>query len=119
MDNTEIGNKGEDIACTYLSKLGYKIIERNYRIRGGEVDIIAIDHEQIVFVEVKARYSHKYGLPRESITYWKIKALMKSSLFYLQGKNWLHKSYRLDFVGIDFSKTREHPEIELIKNITQ
>lgn len=118
MDNTKVGNKGEDLACKYLQNRGYTILERNFRIRGGEIDIIAKDRDQIVFVEVKARYSHEYGLPRESITYFKLKALQKSALFYLQKKGWLDKSYRFDFVGIDFASSKENPEIELIQNIT-
>lgn len=118
MDNKKTGNKGEDLACNYLQKHGYKILERNFRIRGGEIDIIAKDGDQIVFVEVKARYSHEYGLPREAITPWKIKALIKSAMFYLLKKGWIYKSYRLDFVGIDYINSKDYPEIELIKNIT-
>lgn len=118
MNNTRVGNHGEDLACKYLEKLSYKILERNFRIRGGEIDIIAKDEAEIVFIEVKARYSHEYGLPRESITPWKIKAVVKSAMFYLQRRGWLNKSYRIDFVGIDFTKSKENPEIELIKNIT-
>ena len=75
MPNRTIGNYGEELACQYLKKQGYKILERNYRIRGGEVDIVARDQDYLVFVEVKARYFHEYGLPSESITPWKIKAL--------------------------------------------
>src|SRR5688572_24696728 len=78
------GNIGEDLACNYLLKLGYKIIGRNFRIRGGEIDIVASDKEILVFVEVKARFNHKFGLPIESITPWKLKALQKSALFYIQ-----------------------------------
>lgn len=118
MDNTKTGNQGEDLACKFLESKGYKILERNFRIRGGEIDIVAQEKQEIVFVEVKARYSREYGGPAEAITPWKIKAMLKSALFYLQNKNWLSKGYRLDFVGIDFAKSKENPEIELIQNIT-
>lgn len=118
MSNTAIGNKGEEVACQYLKKQGYKILERNYRIRGGEVDIVARDSETLVFIEVKTRWSHEYGLPAESMTSWKIKALLKTAKFYIQKINWGNKEYRLDFVGIDFADNPEKPEIELIKNIT-
>lgn len=117
MTTITVGNKGEDIACNYLKKLGFKIIERNFRIRGGEIDIIAKDGEFLVFVEVKTRYSEEYGLPIESITPWKIKFLLKSALFYIQKIKWGDKPYRLDAVLIDF--TTQNPQIELIKNITQ
>ena len=118
MDNTKIGSKGEDLACKYLQRHGYKILERNYRIRGGEIDIVAREKETLVFVEVKTRYSHEYGLPEESITPWKIKALLKTARFYIQKIKWGEKEYRLDFVSVDFADSRENPKIEIIKNIT-
>lgn len=118
MDNTFTGNKGEEIACQYLKKQGYQIIERNFRIRGGEIDIVAQDGQYLVFVEVKTRYSHEYGLPVESITPWKIKYLKKTAQFYLQKIDYGDGPYRLDFVGIDFANQPENPEIEIIQNIT-
>lgn len=128
MDNTGTGNKGEDIACWYLKKQGYKILERNYRIRGGEIDIVARDKDFLVFVEVKTRYSHEYGSPAEAMTPWKIKYLLKTARFYLQKIGWGDGPYRLDFVSVDFADEkqsfpgklgRENPQIELIKNITE
>ncbi len=130
MSNTDAGNKGEEIACQYLKKLGFKILERNYRIRGGEIDIVAKDKDALVFIEVKTRYSHEYGMPAESMTPWKIQYLLKTAKFYVQKIGWGDKEYRLDFVGVDFSGDPEDPKmskaflsanapkIELIKNIT-
>lgn len=114
----KVGDFGEEIAVKYLKKLGYRIIERNYQIRGGEIDIIAKDREYLVFIEVKARYNHKFGLPIESITPWKIKALNKSALFYIQKIRWGDRPYRFDLVSLDFLKDADQPEIELIKNFT-
>ena len=125
MSNTDIGNKGEDLACQILKKNGYKIIERNYRIRGGEIDIVAKDKDTLVFVEVKTRWSHEYGLPSESMTPWKIRSLLKTARFYVQKINWGDKEYRLDFVSVDFTcpdssgaDSRDNPKLELIRNIT-
>ncbi|MFH0936853.1 MAG: YraN family protein [Candidatus Daviesbacteria bacterium] len=118
MNNKSVGDKGEYLACKYLEKLGYKILDRNYRIRGGEIDIVAKDQDYLVFVEVKTRYSHKYGLPAESITPWKIKFLLKTAQFYLQKIKWEDGPYRLDFISIDFADNLNTPKIELIKNIT-
>lgn len=125
MDNTKAGDRGEELACQYLKKNGYKILERNYRIRGGEIDIVAKDGDCLVFVEVKTRYSHDFGLPTESMTPWKIKALLKTARFYVQKINWGEREYRLDFVGVDFvdppapqAEPAGGPKIELIKNIT-
>src|SRR3989338_2791101 len=118
MSKTQSGNYGESLAVNFLKKRGYKILERNYRIRGGEIDIVAREGELLVFVEVKARWSHEYGLPSESITYWKIKALLKTAAFYCVKINWKDRPYRIDLVSIDFANSKDNPEIELIKNIT-
>ena len=112
------GRHGEDLACEYLKGIGYKILARNYRIRGGEIDIVAKDGEYLVFVEVKSRWSHEYGLPVESMTSWKIKALLKTALFYVQKISWGEGPYRLDFVSVDFADDPQKPKIELIKDIT-
>lgn len=117
MTNLDTGNYGEDLACRYLKQLGYQILERNFRIRGGEVDIVAKDKDYLVFVEVKARFNHKYGTPLESITPWKIKALIKTALFYVVKHKWGNKPYRIDVVSIDLID-KENPKIELVKNIT-
>lgn len=118
MSNKQTGNYGETLACKFLIKQGYEILERNFRIRGGEIDIVAKDKDYLVFVEVKARYSHEYGLPVEAITPWKIKALLRSALFYIQKIKWENGPYRLDMISVDFADSKENPTIELIKNIT-
>lgn len=118
MTTTITGNYGEDLAVNFLKEQGYKILERNYRIRGGEIDIVCMDGDYLVFVEVKARYSDEYGLPSESMTPWKIKYLLKTAQFYLMDIDWGDKPYRLDFVSIDFLEDKDNPKIELYKNIT-
>ncbi|MBI3103764.1 YraN family protein [Candidatus Daviesbacteria bacterium] len=118
MNTTLTGGQGEDLACEYLKKIGYKIVARNYRIRGGEIDIVAREGDYLVFVEVKARYSREFGPPAESITFWKIKFLKKTALFYVQKINWGDKPYRIDVVTLDFADDKTNPKVELIKNIT-
>lgn len=76
---------GENYATGYLSDQGYEIVERNFRTPYGEIDIIAADDTYIVFVEVKARCSGKYGLPRDSITNNKRKRIVQTALLYLSG----------------------------------
>lgn len=118
MLNKQTGDFGEKLACEFLKKSGFKILEKNYRIRGGEIDIVCKDKDYLVFVEVKTRYSHEFGLPSEAITPFKIKALLKTALFYIQKINWGDKGYRIDLVSVDFSDNPENPKIELIKDIT-
>ena len=65
--NKNLGDFGESIAARYLEEEEYRILERNYTVKGGEIDIICMDREELVFVEVKTRKSDKYGLPSEAI----------------------------------------------------
>lgn len=111
------GKYGEDLACRYLLKLGYKIIERNFRIKGGEIDIVALDGETLVYVEVKTRTSYRFGRPEESITYYKLKFLERAAKFYRANRKNLIKLpdlERIDFVGVDMSNNE--PLVKLIKN---
>ena len=105
------GKYGENIAIDFLEKNGYIILEKNFRFsRYGEIDIIALDKEIIVFVEVKFRTSNKYGMPIEAITTHKKNHLIKSALFYLQEKKCFGKPCRFDIISI------ENDKIDLYKN---
>ena len=73
---------GENKACEYLQKLGFKILERNYRKTYGEIDIIALDKDVLSFIEVKTRTSNLFGSPLEAITPWKLRSLIKTAQFY-------------------------------------
>lgn len=126
------GNKGEDLAVEFLRKQGFKIIERNFRMKGGEIDIVAIDPSTdsagspqagsgpdgtLVFVEVKTRTSNQFGTPLEAITYWKLKALIKSAEFYKITHKNLPEAMRIDAVTVMFDDFGE-PQLELVKNIS-
>ena len=100
MNNKILGNEGEEEATKYLMKNGYKIIERNFLCKQGEIDIIAKDKNEIVFVEVKTRRSTKYGLPAEAVDENKQKHIYKAAEYYLY-KNKLEKEYvRIDVIEI-------------------
>jgi len=71
-NNKVTGNKGEELAAGYLSKKGYKIIERNFRTRFGEIDIVCWDGETLVFVEVKTKIGHDFGEPEEMVNKGKL-----------------------------------------------
>ncbi len=114
MNKTTLGKYGEDLACDFLKKSGYKIIECNFRIRGGEIDIIALDKNTLVYVEVKTRSSHQFGLPEESVTYHKLKFLERASKFYRLQRTNLPDLERIDVVSVDLIGGK--PKIKLIKN---
>ncbi len=116
------GQKGEDIAEQFLKKLGYRILERNYvnkrGYRVGEIDIIAQDEQEIVFVEVKTRKRlGKYDLPPEMfVDVHKIAHLQQSSFRYLTENKKMGEKYRFDVIGITYEKGRS-VDIKHLKNI--
>ncbi len=81
--NKITGQCGEDIASEYLKKKGYKILERNYKNKIGEIDIVAKYKEDLVFVEVKTRSSDKFGTPAEAVTYYKKQRIVNCTKYYL------------------------------------
>lgn len=112
----EQGKYGEDLACKYLAGLDYEIIERNYLIRGGEIDIVAQDKDTTVIVEVKLRAGDEFGSAIESITPSKLKFLIRTTKIYAMEKS-LKGGFRIDLIAIDFKNGK--PEINHIKNITE
>ncbi len=99
-NSREYGKKAEEIAAEYLEKCGYKIIEKNFYTKSGEIDIIAKDKETIAFIEVKARKSLTYGPPEQSITYTKKKKISQSAMFYLKKTKQMNKKARFDVLSI-------------------
>lgn len=101
MDNRkDTGNIGEDIVAKYLEEKGYKIIERNFRCRLGEIDIIAQDKEEIVFVEVKTRKILSYGNPADSVNEPKQKHIYKVAEYYLLINNKSDDFTRIDVIEV-------------------
>lgn len=118
-----IASLGEDKACEFLRKHGYKIIERNFRKGYGEIDIVAIhpstgSGQALVFIEVKTRTSNNFGSPLEAITYWKLKTLIKTAQYYKMTHPKLPDSLRIDAVSVILSHGEKVESIEHIKNIS-
>jgi len=99
----DIGPLGESFACDFLISKSYKILYRNYSMpRWGELDIIALDKEELVFIEVKSRTNNNYGDPLDAITQYKLKALRRTINYFLthEGREFLDRPYRIDAVSI-------------------
>lgn len=112
---SSLGKKGEDLAKRHLEKLGYKVLARNYRVRLGEIDIVAEDSGTLVFVEVKTRSEMTHGGPLEAITPAKRMQLSKVALEYM-GRHGRHDCpARFDVVAILLSPGRA-VEIEVLQN---
>lgn len=115
-ENLDLSRAGENAAVVFLGSKRYKIIERNYRDRSGEVDIIALDKEKdtICFIEVKTRQSDRFGLPEEAVDSRKQKKISRTALLYLKEKKLLDKKARFDVVSVNYQE--ETPSLNLIKD---
>jgi len=109
---------GEDLACEFLKKKGFKVIERNFRKGYGEIDIVCLKEKTLVFVEVKTRTSISYGTPIEAISYYKLKSLIKTAEFYSHLHPELPSALRIDAISIMLDNLGNLVNIEHIENIT-
>ena len=117
-NNKVLGAFGEEIACNYLKSNGYRILERNFSCRAGEVDIIASQDDMIVFVEVKTRSSERYGSPSEAVSAAKQGKIVKTALYYMQSKRLLDYMCRFDVIEI-IPEVENRYQINLIKDAFQ
>ena len=111
-----LGLIGEKLAVRLLQKKGYKILEKNFRCKLGEIDIIALEEDTLVFVEVKTRWSKSFGEPEEAVTPRKIHSIIKTGQYYKLLHPELPEALRIDVVAVDL--TESAGKVRLIKNIT-
>lgn len=100
MNNIVVGDIGEQAAADYLQDAGYHILERKYRQKIGEIDIIAEFNNTVVFAEVKTRHSTRYGFPAEAVTYRKQQKIINTALCYLKQINQSNACCRFDVIEI-------------------
>lgn len=108
------GKEGEKIAAAYLKKNGYRIIEINFRCPIGEIDIVAKEKDDLVFVEVKTRKSMELGYPEQAVGIRKQKKMSQLALWYLQKRKVADTNARFDVVAVTLIP--EKNEVKLIKN---
>jgi putative endonuclease len=111
----KLGRFGEELAARRLAELGLTIVQRNYRCRAGEMDIIAEDGDCLVFVEVRTRRGRTYGTPEESVTPAKQRRLTRVALSYLEEHELYEANWRIDVVAIEIApdgSVRRHDRIE-------
>ncbi len=113
----DIGKQGEDIACSYLKKNGFIILERNYRCGRNEIDIIAQKDNTISFVEVKTRHDTSYGHPAEAITEVKQKEILKAVQCYVKDNHRPGQHYRFDVVAIVLDEKKKNQFNETSEDI--
>ncbi len=96
----KIGDWGETKGADFLKNKGYFIVERNYRRKTGEIDIIAYDGKILCFIEVKTRRSLNFGFPCEAINRQKIRHIIRTAQYYLLENNMTDQDFRIDSVEI-------------------
>ncbi len=117
--NRDVGSLGESLAVKYLTDMGYIILDRNFRCKLGEIDIIAKDNDYISFIEVKSRYGLCYGTPAESVTLHKQYRIYRAAQLYILKKN-IHKyDFRFDVLELIFNNNDNNYSIRLIKDAFQ
>lgn len=109
-----LGERGEALAEEHLRRLGYRIVERNYRCRLGEIDCIAVQDSTLVFLEVKARRTTDYGGPLEAVDRRKRRKLTLLARYYVAQKGLEDTPRRFDVVGVWF--TPGGPRVDVIAN---
>jgi putative endonuclease len=114
--NNQFGAWGEQEAERFLVGKGLEIIAKNFRIREGEIDLIARDGEETVFIEVKTRKNSNFGYPEEAVTEEKLEHLISAAESYLTVHPEI-KSWRIDVLALISSPGKEPTDIEWYKNV--
>lgn len=100
MDKRAFGRRGENAAALYLARHGYKILERNYRLRSAEIDIIAEEGELLLFIEVKTRSSLLYGQAAEAVDLHKQQKIILAAKAYVREHDYIGRPCRFDVIEV-------------------
>ncbi len=111
-----LGERGEKYAARYLRRLGYKILYTRYRLRYGEIDILAVEGQTVVFVEVKTRRSRAKGQPAEAVDAKRQARLTRAALAFLKANRLLEYASRFDVIEVVWPEGQKHPTVRHIQN---
>ncbi|MBU4149454.1 MAG: YraN family protein [Candidatus Omnitrophica bacterium] len=114
-ERLKTGKRGEHLARGFLEKQGYRIIERNYRTRCGEIDMIGMDKDCVSFIEVRTGNTERFAAPEYSINKRKQNQIAKSALWYIKKKRIEDQNCRFDVVCVE-GVNSDSPKLRLIKN---
>ena len=96
----ETGRRGEDVAAAFVARLGWRLVERNFRCRAGEIDVVALDGDTVVFVEVRTRAGPGFGTPLESVDGRKQAQVGRVARYFLSARGWHERPARFDVIGV-------------------
>lgn len=111
-----LGRRGEGIVACALHRRGMIVVERNFRTRRGEIDLIALAGDTLVFVEVKTRRSLRYGAPQEAITPWKSMRIRAAAEEFLLRSGRLDRPCRFDAASVLLSRDNRVEDLHYIEN---
>ncbi len=117
--NKDIGALGECVAQTHLKNSGYKILDKNFSCKCGEIDLIAEYSGYICFVEVKTRYVANFGTPAESVTLSKQQKIYKTAQVYILRKNIINSNFRFDVIEVILSHDNNDFSVNHIQDAFQ
>jgi putative endonuclease len=117
VNNKDLGQQGEQMIESYLTEKGYRILERNYRKKTGEIDLIAKSpgEDEIIFIEVKTRKTGTYGRPEEAVDQRKLKKIEKTALFWLNENRKIDVLWRIDILSLEL---HDETKITHLKNVS-
>jgi putative endonuclease len=110
---------GEEVAWRALERQGYRLLARNWRSPEGELDLVARLGETIVFIEVKARQSIRYGAPEDAVTPAKLRRLRSVAQAFLQAEGWEGSNWRIDVVAVECDAERNLLRLEQFPDVFQ
>lgn len=111
-----LGRTGERLAAEELFRQGYRILEQNFRCSYGEIDLVAEDEHDLIFVEVKTRRGTAFGLPEEAVTHRKQQKIVQVASYYLDLHACSDRSWRIDVVAVQLSKNGKPEEIRIYQH---
>lgn len=114
-DTLHLGERGEALSWNFLRKQGYTILEKNFRTRFGEIDIVAEKKGTIVFLEVKTRRNHQFGSPEEAVDWRKRRKMEQVAQAYLQAKRTENRAARFDILSVTWDGASE-PQFSLTED---
>jgi putative endonuclease len=115
----ELGKRGEELARKHLEKLGFSVLESNYRTPEGEIDLIVEKGDLLVFVEVRTRHQSGFGSPEESLTAKKRSHMASSALRYLQRNRISDREWRIDLVAIEIGPGEKPVRVDVTENAVE
>lgn len=104
MTRSATGSRGEQLAADYLDRAGLTVLERNFRCRAGEIDLVAQDGNELVFVEVRTRVGSAFGTPEESVTLRKQRKMAECAYAYLAQHSVSNRPWRVDVIAIQLER---------------